>query len=217
MHDLIIDTSTATCSLSLFNDNILIAYYHEHIGRGHAEVVIPQIQKIMDGNAPDRIFVNVGPGSFTGIRIGISAARALSLAWGSPCQGYSGMQLMAAIGLQYARDNIIKTNAQNAIDVIMSGGHGEFYMQSFDAQHVPINDVQSLSPIDCRSLCKAPLRIGDKAGLVDHDDNVFIINNDAPDTRLFRSLEPFNSIDVKPLYVRPPDAKVSAKAPDGNV
>lgn len=207
MRDLIIDTSTATCSVSLFQDAILIASYHEFIGRGHAEVLIPAIQNILDGAVPDQIFVNVGPGSFTGIRIGISAARALGLAWGITCHGYSTMQLMAATAIRTISDHkSLPETAAGAplIDIIMTGGHGEYYVQSFDREMGAIGDILSLSPSDCR--CNAPIRSGDKADSIVNDNDAIITKMVTPDTRLFAQLQPYKTLDVKPIYVRAPDA-----------
>ena len=78
---LAIDTATVACSVALFEDNALIASDYGEIGRGHAERLIPAIALLPDRGKADRILVNCGPGSFTGVRVGISAARALALAW----------------------------------------------------------------------------------------------------------------------------------------
>ena len=126
MYDLIIDTSTATCSVSAFENDILTGSYHEYIGRGHAEILIAEVANIVGKKTPSHIYVNVGPGSFTGIRIGVSAARALALAWNIPCHGYSTMQLMAAIAINQHNHH------DDAIDIIMTGGHGQYYVQSFN-------------------------------------------------------------------------------------
>lgn len=212
MLDLIIDTSTATCSISLFDDQSLLASYHEFIGRGHAEVLIPEIKKIMSGRRAENIYVNVGPGSFTGIRIGISAARALAMAWDIECHGYSTMQLMAAIGLTHAADHGLSPpilENLSAIDIVMSGGHGEFYMQSFGYDRLPMDEIKSLTPANCQLMCTAPLRIGDKAAALDDGATAKIIDISVPDTRLFKQIEPYDHMAVKPLYIRPPDAQIA--------
>src|SRR5687767_9846968 len=68
---LAIDTSTAACTAALFDDaGQCIAQADEVIGRGHAERLVPMIQEMLEGRAASQILVGVGPGSFTGIRVG---------------------------------------------------------------------------------------------------------------------------------------------------
>src|SRR5687768_8493268 len=72
---LAIDTSTAACSAALFDAaGECVGSADERIGRGHAERLVPMIAELLDGRRADRILVGVGPGSFTGIRVGIAAA-----------------------------------------------------------------------------------------------------------------------------------------------
>lgn len=211
MLDLIIDTSTATCSVSLFNDDKLLSSYHEFIGRGHAEILIPEIANVLDGKIPDHIYVNVGPGSFTGIRIGISAARALGYAWSLPCTGYSAMHLMAAhamIAIKSNQERGSESNENIAIDVIMNGGHGEFYTQCFDENIRAITALQSLTPEQCLVQCCGDYKTGDKALDVENDSEFLDVTE--PDTRLFKQIFPLQSMTMQPLYVRQPDAQKSS-------
>lgn len=76
----------------------MIARHHELIGRGHAEALVPAVAKLLSDARPSSIIVDIGPGSYTGIRIGIAAARALGLAWGVPVAGVSALSLVAAQG-----------------------------------------------------------------------------------------------------------------------
>src|SRR3546814_12928995 len=69
------------------------------VGRGHAERLIPMIGDLLQGRRPGRILVDCGPGSFTGVRVGIAAARALALGWQVPVSAYSAMPLIAASGI----------------------------------------------------------------------------------------------------------------------
>ena len=70
---LAIDTSTAACTAALFDTaGACVARADELIGRGHAERLVSMIDEMLDGQSPDAILVGVGPGSFTGIRVGIA-------------------------------------------------------------------------------------------------------------------------------------------------
>jgi tRNA threonylcarbamoyladenosine biosynthesis protein TsaB len=121
---LVIDTSGADCSLALFDDDVLLAERHETIGRGHAERIIPWIADLPGGGKADRILVGCGPGSFTGVRVGIAAARALAIGWGVPVSGFSSLALIAADASQDAEGD-------EPLLVATEGGHGELFIQPF--------------------------------------------------------------------------------------
>src|SRR5690348_5444171 len=91
------DTSTAACTAALFDaDGECIARKDEMIGRGHAERLVPMIAELLDGRIPESVLVGVGPGSFTGIRVGIAAAHGLAIGWGANLAGMSSLALLAA-------------------------------------------------------------------------------------------------------------------------
>ena len=96
MRTLVIETATSACSVALFDDDALVVYDAAVVGRGHAERLMPMIAALPNGGRADRIWVDCGPGSFTGIRVGIAAARGLGFGWGVPVQGFSSMALIAA-------------------------------------------------------------------------------------------------------------------------
>lgn len=124
---LVIDTATAACSVALLDGGALVAERHEIVGRGHAERLIPMIAELPGGGRADRIAVDCGPGSFTGVRVGLAAARALGLGWGVPVDGYSSLALIAAAGRR----------GQEAVAVAIAGGHGELFVQRFAGGAMP--------------------------------------------------------------------------------
>jgi tRNA threonylcarbamoyladenosine biosynthesis protein TsaB len=97
---LALSTSSPALSIALVAGRDVLARHHQLIGRGHAEALVPAIADLLAGRRPpprpDAIIVDIGPGSYTGIRIGIAAARALGLAWGVPVHGVSALALVAA-------------------------------------------------------------------------------------------------------------------------
>lgn len=138
MRVLAIETASEACSVALFDDDRLIARDHRVIGRGHAEALVPMIAALPDKGRVDRILVSLGPGSFTGVRIGLATARALGFAWGAEVLGYPTLALVAA----QARAE--RTGA--AVTVCMAGGHGEWFIADFGADGLPQGEAASLTP-----------------------------------------------------------------------
>lgn len=91
-----ISTAHNICSAALIDDDIVIGRRHETVGRGHAERLVPMIGELPGGGRADVITVDIGPGSYTGIRVGVAAARALGLAWGVAVGGFTGDAAIAA-------------------------------------------------------------------------------------------------------------------------
>jgi tRNA threonylcarbamoyl adenosine modification protein YeaZ len=91
MRILAIDTALEACSVAVLDTGSPAGFVHESqpMTRGHAEALMPMLARVLDAaqlaaTALDRIAVTVGPGSFTGLRVGIAAARGLALATGKP-------------------------------------------------------------------------------------------------------------------------------------
>lgn len=199
MRRLIIDTATRACSVALFDGDVCISAFHEDIGRGHAERLVPMIAELPDRGRAESIHVDVGPGSFTGIRVGVSAARALALAWGAECYGYGCLDLMAAMA---------RNGAYIAVDVVMTGGHGEFYFQSFCADGAALHDAQSLPPEIAAKASTAPLIAGDMAQKLLGLRGSGLAIDLLPNAQSWPSIAGLEHLSPSPLYVRGPDAKL---------
>ena len=137
MRLLAIETATEACSVALFEDGALLAARHVELGRGHAERLVPMIGELPDRGRADEIRVSLGPGSFTGVRIGLAAARALGLVWQAKVRGYPTLALIAAMA---------RESADGDIGVCMNGGHGEWFVQGFSADGMPESELASLRP-----------------------------------------------------------------------
>jgi tRNA threonylcarbamoyladenosine biosynthesis protein TsaB len=137
---LVIETATAACSVALIEDGVVIARAHDVVGRGHAERLVPMIAALPDGGRADAILVDCGPGSFTGVRVGLAAARGLGIGWGVPVRGFSSLALVAAAALA--------EQPGEAVVAVLDGGHGEVFQQAFDASLTPLDALASRKPAD---------------------------------------------------------------------
>jgi tRNA threonylcarbamoyladenosine biosynthesis protein TsaB len=195
---LVIDTATPACSVALLDGDRLVDERHELVGRGHAERLVPMIEALMAGGRPDSILVDCGPGSFTGIRVGLAAAHGLAIGWGVPLAGYSSMAVVAAAA-----------GADGDIAVALEGGHGQLFVQTFgeDAMR-PLDTLRSLTPAAAAAAIRAPRVAGSGASTLVAErgsGEAIDLLPRAADARFLpaalRSLEP------RPIYGRAPDAK----------
>lgn len=198
---LAIDTATEVCSLALFEEGELVGFRHELLGRGHAEQLVPFIASLPGKGRASYLRVSLGPGSFTGVRIGLAAARALALAWDSELCGYPTLALVAATARQ---------SATGPISVCMAGGHGEWFVQDFDAQLLPLGEPASLAPEATRGRFAQPVIAGNRASekaSLEGSDHLAI--EALPDARCVLSLPPaLLTPSLTPVYARGPDARL---------
>lgn len=205
MRTLAIDCATENCSAALFDDTGLIAGECRLLGRGHAEHLVPMIATLPDRGKAARIVVSLGPGSFTGVRIGLAAARALALAWGAQVLGYPTLSLIAAM----ARAD----NGPQPVTVAMTGGHGEWFVQDFTADGTAQTPLASLRPADAAAAALHPLVAGNQAQALITQRGSGTALAILPDARRFALLdETALSTDISPLYGRAPDAKLPGSA-----
>jgi tRNA threonylcarbamoyladenosine biosynthesis protein TsaB len=192
------DTSTAACTAALFDGaGTCVARRDELIGRGHSERLVPMIGELLDGRRADRIIVGVGPGSFTGIRVGIAAAHGLAIGWNAALSGMSSLALLAA-----------GADRKGEVAAAVIGGHGELFVQAFDAiASDPVSELRSLVPAEAALVTTAPLVVGSGARqLVDargwgEAREAWPTAADA-----LKLAERLRSLPPKPVYARAPDA-----------
>lgn len=200
MRTLAIDCATEACSAALFEHDELLDGRCEILGRGHAERLVPMIAELPGKGRAERILVSLGPGSFTGVRIGLAAARALGLAWAAEVLGYPTLALVAAMA---------RERHGGPVSVCMAGGHGEWFVQDFGATGEAEAPLASLLPTQAARAARHALVAGSKAeALVDlrgHGTAQALL----PDAREILLLpKAFLDTGLSPIYGRPPDARL---------
>lgn len=130
MRVLAIDTALEACSVALLDTDRSGVRLNESVPmqRGHAEALMPLVARVLDRAqldfvALDRIAVTTGPGSFTGLRVGIAAARGIALASGKPVIGLSTLAAFAAPFI--AADDTLP------VVVAIDARHDHVYLQVF--------------------------------------------------------------------------------------
>jgi len=199
---LVIETSTTACSVALIEAGAVIARTHDVVGRGHAERLIPMIADLPDGGRADRILVDCGPGSFTGVRVGIAAARGLALGWGAEIAGFSSLPLIAAAAFS--------ERPTHDIAVVMEGGHGEVFMQAFSADLSPRTDMVSLRPDAALAALAGRRAVGNGVRWLAALDPALDLTEALPDAAAAILLpDSLTALPPSPIYGRAPDAKPS--------
>src|SRR4051794_4124469 len=148
------DTSSAACTAALFDAaGECVARKDERIGRGHSELLVPIIGELLAGRSPEFVIVGVGPGSFTGIRVGIAAACGMAIGWDAELYGMSSLALLVA-----------SSRESGEVAVAVIGGHGELFVQEFAAETLePQSAMRNLPPAEAAEAINAPLVLGSGA------------------------------------------------------
>jgi tRNA threonylcarbamoyladenosine biosynthesis protein TsaB len=209
MNILALDTCFSACSVAVgkTGEGTGTAFYHEFELRqtGQAEVLMPMVERVMreagqSFSALDRIAVTTGPGSFTGMRIGIAAARAIGVTLGIPVIGVPTLQVMAA-----------DLDIEGPVMIAVEARKDQVYVQLFGGNRKPVTDAQVLSYADAAVLAKSATVCGSGAGALAllnaalktaHQD---LQPNAVAVAKLAIGLD--QSTEARPLYLRPPDAK----------
>lgn len=204
-----LDTSGVDCSACIYDSarDTVLGEVTENIGKGHAELLMGIIDGALSQagltlKAIERIAVTIGPGSFTGIRVGVAAARGFALSLGVEAVGVTTLETLAA--------HHLRENPGQAIAVGLDAKREECYMQIFSPDGWPQTDAALLSLDDAKSKLSgfdgaiigsaAPLFAGGETGSgPDHFPIATVARIGAKKGR--------GQPKPAPLYLRGPDAR----------
>ncbi|MDD7909670.1 MULTISPECIES: tRNA (adenosine(37)-N6)-threonylcarbamoyltransferase complex dimerization subunit type 1 TsaB [Pseudovibrio] len=213
---LAIDTALSSCAaavLTVENGEETIVAQSEDLGRGHAERIMSMVSGVMAEssttfNALDRIVVNVGPGSFTGLRIGLSISRGFGLVLGKPVVPVTTLSAIAA-------EVLVQPSNDRPLLVALDARRDEVYCQTFTAQAEPLGEAKVSTVKDLAHDLPANALLAGSAALA-------VAKAAGVDSEAVRSEAAYASIEFvarlglnapvpqkapMPLYLRPPDAK----------
>jgi tRNA threonylcarbamoyladenosine biosynthesis protein TsaB len=217
MRVLAIDTALDACAAAVLDTNLAAVVASETVtmARGHAEALMPLIARVMDQAKAefaelDRIAVTTGPGSFTGLRVGISAARGIALAAGKPAIGLTTLSGFAA-------PHIAADDSKSVVAVV-DARHDNVYLQVFGpgGRTLVAPRIAPLREAVRAALAGAARVVGSAANLIAaswpraEPPPALVEQRGAPDigwiARLGAAADDGHG-PPKPLYLRAPDAQ----------
>jgi len=218
MRLLVIDTALGACTAAVFEDDRPLAIRFEPMTKGHQERLGGLVRDVMveaggDFDALDRIGVTVGPGSFTGLRVGLAFAQGMGAALGRPVVGISALDALAAS----------VEAEQGVVAALIDARRGQVYAKFFA-------DGAALGPDEALSLEAATDRLSDLGPDVRLIGNgATVLTETFPElkhggidarvapppealARLARLADP-TAAPPRPLYLRAPDATPPSRLP----
>jgi tRNA threonylcarbamoyladenosine biosynthesis protein TsaB len=145
------DTSAGACSAAVLGaDGTIRAQRRLILARGHAEMLMPMLQEVLAAAAVDfttlgLLAVTTGPGTFTGIRIGLAAARGLALASGVPLVGVTSLDAVAAAVPAAER-------AGRTLLVAIDSRRDDLFVRAFDVENNPLGPARAVAARDLASV-----------------------------------------------------------------
>jgi tRNA threonylcarbamoyladenosine biosynthesis protein TsaB len=205
-----IDTSAAQCAVALIgvddaaNDPVI---ERQSMDRGHAERLFPMIETVLGRagigyDSLGRVAVCTGPGSFTGVRIGVAAARGIALGRGIPVIGISRFEALAA-------------KVGGPVAICLSGRSGMIYLQAFGADGMALADPEMTTQSDLAAAIPPGCTrfAGDAAPLL--DGRPPLLPDGLPDPAIIARLASDRDASTlpAPLYLRGADAALPREGP----
>jgi tRNA threonylcarbamoyladenosine biosynthesis protein TsaB len=217
MRVLAIDTALEACSAAVLDTETgtIIARETLPMQRGHAEALMPLIARVMQiarlpFAALDRVAVTVGPGSFTGLRVGVAAARGIALAAGKTAVGLTTLSAYAApyIALDDGRPVVVAIDARHShvyFQVFAPGG------RALVAPRIaPIADALRVAAINAPRVVGTAAKVLVAAWPAEAQRPITVDQRPAPDidwVARLGSTAVETSSPPKPFYLRAPDAQ----------
>ena len=217
MRVLAIDTALAACSAAVLDTAYggIVASESLPMQRGHAEALLPLLQRVMQqagfGFADiDRIAVTTGPGSFTGLRVGIAAARGIALAAKKPAVGLSTLSAYAAPH--------IASDERFPVVAAIDARHNHVYLQVFAAggslivapRLAPLREAVKAAAEASSFITGSAARLVATGLSADDPVPVGVDASAAPDiawVARMGAVVPEDQAPLKPQYLRVPDAQ----------
>ena len=204
-----LDTCLNACSVAVRDSERVLAYRRQEMARGHQERLAPMAEAAMaDAGLAfarlERIGATVGPGSFTGLRVGVAFAKGLASALSIPAVGVGTLEALAA-------------EAEGLVAAVIDARRDQLYLQVFeDGAPLMAPDVLPLGTAAARL---AELAMGRRLTLVgsgapllaDAAPGATILTPEGCDARHVARLAAARAVSpIRPLYLRAPDAKLPA-------
>lgn len=205
---LAVTSSTAVVGVALVRDGSLLAHSHVTTDRRHAEELTPMVQKVVTGaevelEDVDFFAVDVGPGRFTGLRVGLATVRALAMALDRPVVGMTSLELLAL-------------DRGGPVCAVIDARRNEVFQQRFvDGTAVDgpvVGDPAALA----RLVQPDDVVVGDGADRYEELYSVGeLLNGCAPSAitlaRASAGRPPLPGREIDPLYLRDADVKINIK------
>ena len=202
------DTATPAVTVALHDGERVVASWAKVDARRHGELLAPGITEVLDEASVPRldvtaVAVGVGPGPFTGLRVGVVTARTLALALDIPAYGVCSLDVLAAQAVDegaVGRPFLVATDARRK----------EVYWAAYDQDGVRLGDPQVSKPADVAT--RAPV-VGSGAVLYP-DAFPHGLGPELPDAGVLARVvtdERVELLDAEPLYLRRPDAATPGK------
>ena len=220
------DAAGNACSAAVWSQGEVVAHLSEEMERGQAERLAPMLKSVMsraelDFSQLDMIAVTVGPGSFTGIRIGISMAKSLALATGCPLYGITTFAL---------HKSVLSSGVwqDGPVMIVLETKRDDFYVQIYGPDQLPLGPAAAVPSQALASYVtdltgsgaaltlagdgvkRAATAMENEFGLCPHRQE-----NSTPDARDLARLVVSEakagrpSAPLDPFYLRPPDVRLS--------
>ena len=202
-----LDTCLNACSVAVLDGQTVLAHASEAMARGHQERLAPMAQAVMaqaglSFDRLDRVGATVGPGSFTGLRVGVAFAKGLGSTLGVPTVGVGTLEALAA-------------DADGLVAAAIDARRDQVYLQVFDGGHALM--APDVLPLGTAAARLAELVLGRPLTLV--GSGATLLAGAAPGATLLalegcdprhvaRLAAGRSPTPIRPLYLRAPDAKL---------